>query len=162
MTYKQIRPEGAAHKSELREVQGHPAAPDHAQSGSEMVAADHTGTWESGQSPSGELADHARLLYGASPVRGTIPALDRILSQSEEVTDTGVSVRTFIVGGGDGGARRRWIDAQLFGTGRPEVAPEEPDETEPLAGAGVRVPAPTGPRGLDAMVALEAPSLAGR
>lgn len=101
-------------------------------------------------------------MYGASPVRGTIPALDRILSQSEEVTDGGVSVRILVVAGGDGGARRRWIDAQLFGTGRSEGEPEEPDETEPLAGAGVRVPVPIGPRGLDAMAALEAPSVAGR
>ena len=162
MTYKKIRPEGAAHKAELREVEGQPAAPDHAQSASEMVVADHTRTFERAQLPMGEPGNHARLLYGASPVRGTIPALDRILSQSEEVTDAGVSVRTFVVGGGDAGARRRWIDGQLFGPGRPEVAPEEPDESQPLAGAGVRVPVPTGPRGLDAMAALDAPSLARR
>ena len=149
----------------LRKVNGHSAIPDHAQTASGVVPGDDSGMARSGQSPASGTAAASRALLGSTRIRETIPVLESILATSDEVTDSGVRVRTVVLGGGDAGARRRWINGQIFGPSGRSALPTEPDDdvepdddigTDFDVTAGVRVPVivpmPSGETGAAALL----------
>ncbi len=133
----------ASEKAELREDEDRPAVPDHAQTQSDVVVSHDNGR-DAEQST--VLAVAAAKLYG-SVLNGNLSADSdsAVLWHSIDTSAGGALVSTTVIGGSDGGTRRRWIDKMLFRSvwgAWPEdepfdAAPPEADEC-----AGVRVPAP--------------------
>ena len=150
MFNRQLGPKGPHQEMGLRQVDAQSAAPDHAQTASGLVPGDDSGHSDRGQSPVPDAAIVSRAVYGSARIREALPALETILATSDEVADSGVRVRTVVLGGGDSGARRRWINGQIFGPPTRSALPSEPDDdadpyddagTDYDATGGVRVPA---------------------